>query len=73
MVPTLLPVQPRVVTAIDTAALAAVGNAVRHARQAERHPFDLDGDRPGVSLPAAPVPVPALTTSCDNGEAADPA
>jgi hypothetical protein len=36
MAPAILPGRrPRVLTAIDTAALAAVANAVRHARQAE--------------------------------------
>ena len=68
MTPVLGRPQPRVLTAIDTAALAAVGNAVRHARQAEHDALRRE-PQPASAAPTL-VPLPALT-SCENGEAAD--
>lgn len=56
---------PRVLTAIDTAALVAVGNAVRHARHAERAGPESEPADPS-DLPR-PVPVSVLE-SCSNGD-----
>jgi cation-transporting P-type ATPase I len=58
---------PRVLTAIDSAALLAVGNAVRHARHAEDFGAGLDPGR-AEDLPE-PIPLSALP-GCDNGQEA---
>ena len=58
---------PNVLTAIDSAALVAVGNAVRHARQAE------GGDPKLTPAPAADVPTPvpvAARSRSENGQEA---
>lgn len=58
---------PRVLTVIDSAALLAVGNAVRHARHAE----DFDADRDPGQADDIPVLVPlSALDRCDNGQEA---
>ncbi|MEW6472571.1 MAG: hypothetical protein AB1679_09885 [Actinomycetota bacterium] len=59
---------PRVMTVIDTAALVAVGNAVRHARRAEN--FDVDRDPGRTEEVPVLVPLSALTRCEDGQEAA---
>ena len=59
---------PRVLTAIDSAALLAVGNAVRHARLAEGGGDNEPMPAQAADVPA-PVPVAALTRR-ENGEKA---
>ena len=60
MAPPLGPRRPRVLMAIDAAALAAVGNAVRHAHQATVAP--LANRRPAITDVAA-VRLPASTAA----------
>ena len=59
---------PRVLTVIDSAALVAVANAVRHARHAESGDAERRPER-AADLPA-PVPVSALARSENGQEAA---
>ena len=58
---------PRVLTAIDTAALVAVGNAVRHARHAETHGAEPEAE---PSEPDSRAKLSLLTRCADDQAAA---
>jgi cation-transporting ATPase I len=69
MAPAILPGRrPRVLTAIDTAALAAVANAVRHARQAESSA--LRPEPPQVSADPASLALQSLRSCVSDEEEA---